>query len=167
MGRRWTWLLLCAVGVGLVLGLAACMELFSGAGTPTLILGEVRMIDGRGEILLSVKDMPDGGLASFAVHVTAIEYPQSVTNVVVEGLNGFEVLAEQFADGNPGEGGFYVGHASAGLKAGEFAKLAFDVSGAVTLAEFDFIKSGISMGDDDNNLISPLEIKEAYHYYAK
>ena len=53
MGRR--WLLLCALGVGLILGLTACMELLTGAKTPTLILGEVRLFEGRGEILLSVE----------------------------------------------------------------------------------------------------------------
>jgi len=155
------------VAIGLVLGLAACMELFSGVRTPTLILGEIRVAGGRGEILLSVSDMPDGGLASFAVHVTGIEYPAVVANVAVEGLNGFEVLAQQFTVGSPGSGGFLVAHASAGLPAGEFAKLTFDISGTVVLSDFTFDQSKISMGDDDNHLISPFEIKEAYHYYAK
>jgi len=166
MSKRWRrLLLLSALGAGLVLGLAGCMELFTGAGTPTLILGEVRLFEGRGEILLSVRDMPDGGLASVAVQITGITYTDKVDNVRVEGLNGFEVLAQQF-DPSPGSGGFFVAHPCAGLPAGEFAKLVFDVTGTVTLDEFTVDKNDIAMGDDSNMAIT-FVMDEAYHYYAK
>jgi len=164
MSRRRRWAVLCVVGLAVAVGLSACTYLFSDAPVPTLILGEVMILGGRGELMLSVNDMPDGGLASAAVVLGGITYDVGkISNVTVEALYGFEVLAEQFAGGL---GGFVVAHACAGLPSGGFVKLHFDVTGNVTLNDFGFTKGDISLGDDNNDLIV-FEMTDAYKHYAK
>lgn len=163
MGNWWRWLAVSAVGVMVILSLTACMNPLTGPKTATLVLGEVHQIGGHGEILLSVVNMPDGGLASVAVQITGIQYDQTkISNVAIAGLNGFDVLAEQFVSGS---GGFVVAHPCAGLPSGEFAKLTFDANASVSLLDFAFTKSDIDMGDDSNNVIV-FQMTDDYNYYA-
>ena len=149
-----------------MLGITACVHWFTAASGPTLIIGPVIITGQRGEIVLSVVDMPGGGLASMAAEVlTSIIYdPLKVANVTVVGLAGFEILAQQFI---AGVGGFFAAHATTGLEAGAFAKLVFDVTDpSVTIADFAFNPTGIDLGDDNNQNIT-YQIQDAYKYYAK
>ena len=104
--RRWTrGVVICLAAIAVTFGITACMNWFTGAPEPTLLFGPVVITGDRGEILLSVKNMPDGGLASLAVVVGGITYDVSkISNVAVEPLTGFAVLAEQFI---AGVGGWY------------------------------------------------------------
>lgn len=164
MNRRIRGLVICLAVLAIIVGITACMNLFTAPVEPTLITGAVVITGDRGEILLSVKNMPDGGLASLAVVLGGILYPATVDNVAVVPLAGFTVLAEQFAGGS---GGFLVAHSCAGLPDGAFAKLTFDViGGSPVLADFTFVKADISMGDDSNNAIA-FEISDPLEYYAK
>ena len=160
--------LVSLVAIAVVLGITACMHWFAAAPVPTLIIGPVTLLGGgnRGEILLSVTDMPGGGLASMAANVlTGIVYdPLKVANISVVGLAGFEVLAQQFI---AGVGGFLVAHAVTGLPAGDFVKLVFDVTDpSVTLADFTFNQASIDLGDDSNQDVA-YQIMDAFKYYAK
>lgn len=158
------WAVLCPLALVLLTGLTACTFLFSDGPMPTLILGEVLIVGGRGELLLSVADMPDGGLASASVVIGGIIYNQAkVSNVAVEGLVGFEVMAEHFAFG---VGGFMAVHCCAGLQGGGFAKLRFDVNGDVTLSDFVFTEAAITLYDDSNDSIA-FEMTDEYSFYAK
>ena len=164
-GRLWFGCVLLLVAM---LSITACMHWFTAAPVPTLIIGPVTLLGGgtRGEILLSVTDMPGGGLASVAANVlTGIQYPiANVANISVVGLAGFEVLAQQFIGG---VGGFFVAHAVTGLPAGDFVKLVFDViDPSVTLADFTFDQASIDLGDDNNQDVA-YQIRDAFKYYAK
>jgi len=165
MNRRIRGAVICLAVLGLAIGIAACTNLLTAPVGPTLLTGSVMITGDRGEILLSVKNMPDGGLASLAVVLGGITYPVAkVENVAVVPLAGFTVLAEQFAAGS---GGFLVAHSCAGLPEGEFAKLTFDVIGASpVLAEFTFKEADISMGDDSNNAIV-FGISDPLEFYSK
>ena len=105
MNRRIRVAVICLTAIAVVIGITACMNWFAGAPEPTLLLSPVVINGDRGEILLSVKNMPDGGLASLAVVLGGIEYGTSgkISNVSVEALAGFVVLAEQF---DADDGGF-------------------------------------------------------------
>lgn len=165
MNRRIRVAVICLTAIAVVIGITACMNWFAGAPEPTLLLSPVVINGDRGEILLSVKNMPDGGLASLAVVLGGIEYGTSgkISNVSVEALAGFVVLAEQF---DADDGGFLVAHSCAGLHDGAFAKIVFTATGGPVLADFVFTKADITMGDDSNNAIA-FEIRDAFAYYAK
>jgi len=164
MSAKRQWALVCVAVVALVAALVGCTHLFTGSRVPTLLLGEVTITADRGQILLSAKNMPDGGLASVAVTLGGIIYDVAkIDNVSVEGLSGFEVPAQQFAGGN---GGFVLVHPSAGLPAGAFAKITFDATGDPTLADFAFSKGDISLADDSYHAVS-FQLQDEYAYYAK
>jgi len=171
MSRKVRGAVICLVALAIALGITACMNWFTGAPVPTLIIGPVTLLSGgtRGEILLSVTDMPGGGLASMAANVlTGIQFdPAKVANITVVGLAGFEILAQQFGIPNPNFGGFFAAHAVTGLAAGDFAKLVFDVTDpSVTINDFVFNPASIDLGDDNNQDIT-YQIRDAYKYYAK
>ena len=154
---------LCTLGIVLALGLSACTFLFSNPPVPTLILGEVIALGGCGELLLSVTNMPDGGMASISIVVGGIAYDAAkIANLTAVGLQGFEVLAEQFVGGN---GGLSAAHSCAGLPAGKFVLLRFDATGDVTLTDFTFDKTKIALGDDDNQAIT-FDLTTAVDYYT-
>ena len=166
MSRKVRAAAICLAALAVALGITACMHWFADPPVPTLIIGPVTIVGARGEILLSVTDIPGGGLALMAVNVlTGITYPiGKVANITVVGLVGFEVLAQQFIGGF---GGFLVAHGSAGLPAGDFVKLVFDViDPTVVLADFTFNPAGIDLVDDSNQDIT-YQIRDAFKYYAK
>ncbi len=156
--------ILCVTALVMVSGITACMHGFNDDSVPTLIVSPVTISGNQGEILLSVENMPDGGLASLAVSLGGIAYdPAKISNVSVEALLGFTILAEQF---DSDDGGFVVAHSCAGLHDGGFVRLKFTVKGAPTLADFTITEADISMGDDDNNAIA-FQIQDEFEYYAK
>ena len=163
MNRRIRGAVICLTAIAVVIGITACMNM-TGVTGPTLLLSPVTIIGDRGEILLSVKNMPDGGLASLAVVLGGIAYDDTkISNVSVEALAGFMVLAEQF---DVDDGGFLVAHSCAGLHDGAFAKIVFTATGNPVLADFVFEPTDITMGDDSNNAIA-FEIQDEFAYYAK
>jgi len=164
MGRSLRGAMICLAAIAVAFGITACMNWFTGAPEPTLLLGPVVIIGDQGEILLSVKNMPDGGLASLAIVLGGITYDVAkISNVSVEPLAGFTVLAEQLI---AGVGGFMVAHSCAGLQDGAFAKITFKARNDPSLADFVFTKADISMGDDSNNAIA-FVLQDAFAYYAK
>lgn len=157
------WGILCVIGLVVAIGLSACMDMLSTPQVPTLILGEVVVFGDRGELLISVTDMPASGLASVAVDLGGITYDVAkVSNVTLEGVFGFKIVVEQFAGG---DGGFVVVQPSAGLRGGGFVKLCFDVTGDVSLADFQFTKADFTLADD-NHQVFDFEMADAHDYYA-
>ncbi len=164
MNRRIRGAVIFLAAIAVAIGLTACVNWFSAAPQATLLLGPVVINGDRGEILLSVKNMPDGGLASMSVVLGGITYDVAkVSNVSVEPLAGFTVLAEQFAAGS---GGFLVAHSCAGLHDGAFVKIVFTATNNPTLADFAFTKADMQLGDDSNNSIA-FAFQDAFAYYAK
>ncbi len=158
--------LLAALATGLVLGLSACMGNWLGTQTkPTLIIGDPVVSTGKGQVILSVSDMPDEGLASLAVDVGGMTYVTTkVSNIVVTGMNGFTVLAQEFVGGN---GRFVLVNPTSGTVTGPVAKLEFDMTGTVTRADFTFAKLNIELGSALDALIATWVLGEGKAYYAK
>jgi hypothetical protein len=158
--------LLAALATGLVLGLSACMGNWLGTPTKaTLIIGDPVLSTGKGQVILSVADMPQEGLASLAVDLGGMTYTAAeVSNVVVTGINGFTVLASQFVGGN---GRFVIVNPTSGTVTGPVAKLEFDVTGTVTSTDFIFVKANITLGSDLGALIAPWVLGTGKAYYAK
>lgn len=83
-----------------------------------------------------------------------------VSNVAVEGVNGFEVLASRMQRSG---GGFVVCHPSSGLEEGAFAKLTFRAWRDVTLADCAFDTACIELGDARDNPIQFVLTDELSH----
>ena len=158
--------LLAALATGLVLGLSACMGNWLGTSTKaTLIIGDPIVSTGKGQLILSVSDMPDEGLASLAVDLGGMTYPAAkVSNVVVTGINGFTVPAQEFVGGN---GRFVIVNPTSGTVTGPVAKLEFNVTGTVTSGDFHFFDANIELGSDLGALIAPWVLGTGKAYYAK
>ena len=164
MTRRIRGAVIVLAAIAIAVGITACMNWFTSVETPTLLLGEVTIIGDRGEILLSAKDMPGGGLASLAVVLGGIAYKSDkVSDVSVEGLLGFIVVAQEF-DSN--DGGFLLAHSCSGLFDGVFAKIVFTATGNPTLADFTVTAADISMEDDSGNAIA-FDLGAGFEFYAK
>jgi len=87
--------------------------------------------------------------------------PGWVSNVAVEGVNGFEVLASNLQGSG---GGFVVCHPSSGLEEGAFARLTFRVWRDVTSADCSFDAGCIELGDARDNPIQ-FELTDEFAYY--
>jgi len=168
MAVRARWLVLAALAAGLLFGLAGCLaKLLTPVAEATLIVSEAVVASGRGQVTLAVRDMPDGGMALIAVNVGGMTYRGHISNVAIEGIGGFEVLASLLDDGL-GAGGFVVSHASMGVVNGEFARITFDTTGPVVLGDIALEVAEISMLDDTNTLIAPFSLDQlAHRYYVK
>lgn len=166
MGTRIRWASLGLLGVAACIALTACISQWLAPPVePTLAIGDPVVAGGRGEVLLSVVDMPDGGLAAMAVLPGGMTYaPAKVTNVTLVGLNGFIVLASEFAGGH---GRFVIVNPSAGRAVGPIAKLTFDVSGAVTSGDLAFVVANIQLGSDEGALIASWVLGTGKPYYAE
>lgn len=166
--RRARLLLVAAVALVMLVGLIGCLgKLLTPPSTATLIVSEAMISDGRGRVMLSVKDMPDGGMAAIAVVVGGVGYLGHISNVAIEGLQGFEVLASLFDDGT-GDGGFVLSNPSVGIVDGEFARITFDTTGPVTAGDIVFSAGDISMSDDSGALIPVFDLDQlAHQYYVK
>jgi hypothetical protein len=160
-------LLLAVLATGLVLGLSACMGNWLGTSTKaTLIIGDPVVVSaGKGQLILSVADMPQEGMASLAVDAGGMTYVMAkISNIVVTGINGFTVLARDFDSGN---GRFVIANPTSGTVTGPVAKLEFDVTGSVTKTDFVFFPANITLGSDLDALIAPWVLGTGKAYYAK
>jgi hypothetical protein len=96
-------LLLVGVGIGLV----ACMGgWFTPQQIATLIIGNAVATGGNYEVLISVANMPDGGLAGIqfgTVGNEGLEFTNvDMTTVVAVGVSGFWIGPQQYTAPNKG-----------------------------------------------------------------
>jgi len=135
------WIVVIAAGV-----LAGCFgPWLRGEPTPALYLGEPAIVAGQGQLLISVASMPNGGLAGIQVDLGGLLFDEEkVSNLVVEGLNGFAVLIQQFVDG---EGGFILANVS-GIESGPILRLTFDVHGNVKYGDIQLLADSVTLVDD-------------------
>ena len=157
--------------VGLILALTACMgQWFTQEQIATLIIGDPVAAGGKWQVLISVANMPDGGLASMAVDVDGMTYTiPLISNIVATGLNGFTVLASEFNDAT-GKGRFVIANPTSGSTGGTILKLTFDATGAVTAADIGtgkFTQNKIALGSALNTLITGWNLGTNKAYYAK
>jgi hypothetical protein len=165
---RTRWVVLGLLAVGLILALTACMgQWFTQEQIATLIIGDPVAAGGKWQVLISVANMPHGGLASMAVEVDGMAYTVPlISNIVATGLNGFTVLASEFNDAT-GEGRFVIANPTSGSTGGTILKLTFDATGVVASADITFDKTHIDLGSHLNTLITPWDLGTLKAYYAK
>ncbi|MFC2108037.1 hypothetical protein ACFLS5_01075, partial [Candidatus Bipolaricaulota bacterium] len=99
-------------------------------------------VGGGYEVLISVADMPDGGVAGIQLGTTAlpaITFSNNVdgATITAEGLTGFRVTAQSYTAGAPVEGYLIAVYGGAPIEAGPVVKLSFEAAGdpTVTLDE--------------------------------
>lgn len=155
-----------AGGVVLVLIIAACAGFWNTpAQLGKLIVGPVQVTGSEGYVLVSVADMPGGGLAAIqfgsigdeAVDFTGID-PASIR---VEGKNGFVVLAEAF-DVAPGTGALIAANGTTGVVGGEILKFTFTVTGAHPT--FMVTKAKVTLVSDANVFITAWDLSATTYY---
>ena len=151
------------LAVGIILSLAGCMGAwFEPSKDPTLFLGEPVISEGQGEALISVTNMPDGGLAAIQVDLGGMTYnTEKISDLEIAGINGFIVLKSQFAEG---KGGFMLINIFAGVETGAILKLTFKASGNVKIGDIVLIKDQITLVSDALALITTWNLPA---YYAK
>ena len=127
--------------VGLAVTLTACFgHWFTPLQIGKLIVGPPVAKGGRYEVLISVADMPDGGVAGIQLGTTiqpAIEFTNvDVATIAAEGLSGFRVTAQSYA-GSPAQGCLVAVYGGAPIESGQVLKLSFEATGdpLVTLDE--------------------------------
>jgi hypothetical protein len=165
VGARRTWRLGAAFagGVTIMLAIAACAGFWK---TPVqlgkLIVGAVQVTGTTGTVLVSVADMPDGGLGAIqfgtlgneAITFTNID-PASIR---IEGKSGFVVLAQAFAGGS----GALIAAGCDGVVGGEILRFMFTVIGAHPT--FAVTKAKVSLVSDGNAFITAWELGTTAYY---
>ncbi|MCX6093266.1 MAG: hypothetical protein NTY63_00365 [Candidatus Bipolaricaulota bacterium] len=165
MGARRSWksavVLVGCVAVMLVI--AACAGFWN---TPVqfgkLIVGAVQVMGTTGTVLVSVADMPDGGLGAIqfgTVGNEAITFTNiDAASIKVEGKNGFVVLAQAFAGGT----GALIAAGCDGVVGGEILKFTFTVTGAhPTLI---VTKAKVKLVSETNAFITTWELSSTAYY---
>ena len=106
-----------------------------------LILSDPIHVGGKYEVLISVTDMPDGGIAGIQLGTEiapAITFTNvDVATITTEGLNGFEVTSQTYTAGAPATGCLIAVNGAASIESGTVLKLSFEATGdpTVTLDE--------------------------------
>jgi hypothetical protein len=130
-----------------------------------LIAGPVQVTGTAGYVLVSVADMPGGGLAAVqfgtiggeAIAFTNID-PASIR---IEGKNGFVVLAEAF-DVTPNKGALIAANGTTGVVGGEILRFTFTVTGANPT--FSVTKAKVKLVSDTNAFITAWELSSTAYY---
>ena len=166
MRLKMRFILVGILAVGVV-ALTGCMGgWFTQNQQAYLVIGAPVVTGGHGEVIISVVNMPQEGMASMAVKVDGMTYNNAkIANIAVAGLNGFTVLASSFDDAT-GKGVFVIANANAGSVDGTVAKLTFDATGNVTAADVAFGKDHIELGSHLNTLITGWQLSTGKAYYA-
>lgn len=152
--RRWGALALGAA----VLVLAGCAHLWAPP-TPTVIFGPPVVQGERAEILVSVADIPQGA-GALAVEFGGFTYPaDKVADPVVEGIDGFVVLAQRF---EAGQGGFVLASIS-GIEAGPVARITFRPLAPVAPGDFAVDATKVSLANEHNESVD-FELAQPAYY---
>jgi hypothetical protein len=159
------WLALSLLGL-LLFGIVACSGFWKTAPKlGTLVIGPVVVTGTDGYVLISVIDMPSGGLAAIqfgtvgdeAITLSGID-PSSIA---IESRDGFIVLAMDFAS-NPGQGALLAANACEGVTAGEILKFTFKVT--APSPSFSVTKAKVTLASDANVMISAWNLSTKAYY---
>jgi len=170
MGARTRLIVVAMLALGLILGLSACMGAwFTQEQRATLIIGKPMITGNRGEVLISVANMPNKGLASIAIDNEGITYTNiKDASIEATGLNGFTVLAQDFTT-TANKGRLVAANPTSGSVGGTIIKVTFEVTGANPA--FGIADKGkVTLGSALNTLISQGTwnlSSNATDYYAK
>jgi len=170
MGAKIRLIVLSLLALGLVLGLTACMgHWFTPKQAATLIIGKLVVSGNRGEVVISVANMPNQGLASIAIDDQGITFNDiDAASIDATGLNGFTVLASDFTT-TAGKGCLVAANPTSGSVGGTIVKITFEVTGAnpaFGIADAD--KGKVDLGTALDTLITAWDLSSnAADYYAK
>ena len=153
---------IAAFAIVIIIILIGCFgPWFDKQPTPVLYLGEPVVQGGQGHLVISVADMPDGGLAAIHVGLGGLLYDEEkVAAIVIEGLNGFAVAVSQFADG---EGGFILWNLF-GVETGPILRLTFDACANVKWGDIQLLADHITLCSD---ALGCIENWKTPAYYTK
>jgi len=152
--------------VGVAIGLTACMGgWFNPQVVATLIIGNPVAKGGNYEVLISVANMPDQGIAGIQINDGGITTTNvAATSIVANGLNGFVVTASDFTAPAP-QGCLMAVNPATGIIGGTVLKLTFTATGAnptVTLHE-----AQIKLLSHLNTWITTWSLETGKKYYTK
>jgi hypothetical protein len=158
------------LAAGLLLVLTACMGgWFTQQQNATLVIGKPVVSGGRGEVMISVTDMPNQGLASIAIDDLGITYNDiDSASIETEGLNGFTVLAQDFTT-TAGKGRLVAANPTSGSVGGTIIKITFEVTGAnAAFGIADADKGKVELGSHLGTLITTWDLSSSTaDYYAR
>ena len=160
-------LLLLVVGIGLT----ACMGgWFTPKMVATLIVGDPVAKGGVWEVLSSVANMPDGGVAGIQFGIAgdeAITFSNNVNaaTIVAVGLNGFTVGAQNYAAGPPPKGALIATNPATGVVGGSIVKLTFQATAANPTVTVD--KTKVTLLSHLNTWITAWNLATGKVFYAK
>ena len=166
---RTRWIVLGLLAVGLIFALTACMgQWFTQEQKATLIIGQLVLTGNRGEVLISVTNMPQEGLASIAIDNLGITYADiNGASIEATGLNGFDVFAQEFIS-TPGRGRLVAANPNAGSESGTILKITFETNGANPSLTIEQVDVGrVTLGSHLNTFINPWDLVTNTAYYAK
>lgn len=131
----WRWLGVAALAAILVGVLVACSgHWFTPPQLGRLIVGPPVPKGGRYEVLISVADIPNGGLAGIqlgTVVLPAIAFHNvDASTIVAKGLSGFRVAAQGYSAG----GGYLIAvYDGVAIESGQLLRLSFEATGNPTV----------------------------------
>jgi len=153
---------------GLVLGLTACMGgWFNPQVVATLIIGAPVAKGGSYEVLISVANMPDGGVAGIQFGTVGNE-ALTLTNVnmatvVAVGASGFWVGPQQYTA--PNKGTLIAVNPATGVDGGVILTLTFQATAANPTVTVD--KTKVTLLSHQNTWITTWTLEKTKAYYAK
>jgi len=156
--------------VGLAVTLTACFgHWFTPLQTGTLIVGPPVPVGGRYEVLISVVDMPDGGVAGIELGTDtwpAIAFSNDVdaATIAAEGVSGFRVTAEDYDTGPPAQGCLVAVYGGVPIESGQVLKLSFEATGVPTVT---LDEAQIVLTNDVPTWITGWDLTTGAAYYTK
>ncbi|MDD5264789.1 MAG: hypothetical protein PHU43_08120 [Candidatus Bipolaricaulis sp.] len=150
-----------ALSLAIVLGLSGCGGLFATpAELPTLYVGAVEMQGHEGHVLVSVVNMPAGGLAAIQLGEVSGEAIAlgdiDPTSVSVEGKNGFVVLAEAF---DAAGGAVIAANGTDGVMDGDILRFSFAITGGDPT--FVVERASVTLASDEGEFVETWSLKTA------
>jgi len=157
-------LLLLGVGIGLV----ACMGgWFNPQVVATLIIGAPVARGGNYEVLISVANMPDGGLAGIqfgTVGNEALTFTNvNMATVAAVGVSGFWVGPQQYTA--PNKGTLLAVNPATGVVGGVILTLTFQATAAKPTVKA--VKARVKLLSQQNTWITTWTLDTDKAYYAK
>jgi len=129
--KRTRFIVLSLLAFAVILTLSGCMGgWFTPKQQASLIVGEAVASGWKWEVIVSVVNMPDGGLAAIEIDEDGITLSQiDAATVSATGLNGFLLVIDDYTDPLP-KGYLVAANAATGNESGPILKFSFDATGA-------------------------------------
>lgn len=160
---------LLVVLMSLALVLTSCFgHWFTAPTIAKLIVSDPVSVGGRYEVLISVTDMPAGGVAGIQLGTEvapAIAFTNvDVSTITAEGLSGFQVPSQVYTAGTPAQGCLMAVNGAASIESGPVLKLSFEASGVPTVTVDE---ARVSLSNGVPGWITAWDLATDIDYYTK